>query len=553
VTKLSLIAALKSPAGVSLGLGIILTTITFWSFLPDYATHLPSEADGILISYLLNWPRLALELGRNIYQIPIFHPFTNTLGYTEPYLTSSLTTWLLLPFTQNVLLIQNLMIFWSTIAMCASMFVLVHYLTKSWSAAVLSAIVYAFSPLQLHYWVHLHSYYLIGLPLTLFWTWKWFDTWRLRYLVLAAVTFLYQALNDPMTGFFILAAVVPALAYNSVRVRPKTRLLPLVITWVVTLGMTFLFYLPFFQVSAEFNYTRSIRDTAHFAHSFDIFLTPALVLLYLITVWLLIVPPPQISNYSRSRRWWVWLVVTVLGGILMLGPVLKLDGSTVRLFSFPIPLPYALAYYAVPGFQAFRDSSRWISVFHFGFVLLFAEVISQKRLTRAMTTVLASGVFMTFLALQVPKMEMLPITSGTPQIYSYLAQVPGKVVAEFPVFSWTMQPYSKYESYRLLHQTQHHKILYNGTSGFTPPVRERDWDWLWKHFPDPNTLEYLRQEGVDIVIVHYSLYEQLTQEKFTYQNHEAPQPLILKKQLAESSALETVICIPEACIYTIKE
>ena len=124
-------------------------------------------------------------------------------------------------------------------------------------------------------------------------------------------------------------------------------------------------------------------------------------------------------------------------------------------------------------------------------------------------------------------------------------------MAEFPVFSWRMMPFTYHETDRLLYQPYHHQKLYNGASGFTPPVREKDWEWLWQHFPQPETIAYLDQQGVELLLVDLDIYRQLQAAGFSYAQTPTPDPTQLLTNLASQSGVTNIGCTTSACLYTI--
>lgn len=115
-----------------------------------------------------------------------------------------------------------------------------------------------------------------------------------------------------------------------------------------------------------------------------------------------------------------------------------------------------------------------------------------------------------------------------------------------------MRPFTHHETNRLLYQIEHQKTLYNGASGFTPPIREQQWDWLWQQFPDASTIDHLQHEGVDIILVDFSLYHQLNSANFTYAGHSTPHPTDVRLQLSRHPHLTEIGCTSEACLYTIQ-
>jgi hypothetical protein len=243
------------------------------------------------------------------------------------------------------------------------------------------------------------------------------------------------------------------------------------------------------------------------------------------------------------------IVTSLIGAILMLGPTLKVAGQTFKVFRLPIPLPYVVLYYLIPGFKAFRASSRWEVVFDFGLSLLFGLALQnsqQKKVIRvAVVVVLTVVLWLT----QVPRLQIFAVPTQLPPIYDVLAQQKDNVVAEFPVYSWRMLKYAYREDDRLLYQAQHGKILYNGVSGFTPPAREAEMDNLWKTFPSHKTLAALQQQGVSLILLHFGEYDQLHQDQFTYLDTLSPSSTTVHAELKQLPELELLTCQGSDCLY----
>lgn len=332
----------------------------------NISSHLPSREDGVFISYIISWESKALLSGKDIFQVPMYAPYKNVLAYSDPFLSTSILNIPFTFFTSNIVLTSNLHLLLGTTFFFLAMMLLCLELFDSFPGALFSALTATFSEYHFHYFVHLHTYLLAGIPFCLFFALRWKRTSSLLAAILATISFLYQALNAPMTAFFLFFILLPFLSDHSVRVFLFTKKKLVFVLSASVFALCSVFYLPYFQVSREFHYTRTIRDAAHFAHSLNIFFH--LQTLFLGGVCVLFLLTSRQTLKQRLPR--IFLAIMVIGAVFMLGPVLKINDQTFKIFSVPIPLPYALAYSIIPGFKAFRDVSRWIIVFGFGTALL---------------------------------------------------------------------------------------------------------------------------------------------------------------------------------------
>ncbi len=534
-----------------------LTLLFLWPVLTHFSTHLTSHEDGLLISYLIHWVAHAIATGQNVYQVPFFHPFANTLAYSDPFFSTGLLSIPLLWLTSNLVIIHNIHLVIGTITTFMSMYFLSKLVTQSKAAALISALIFTFSSLHFMYVVHLHTYLIAGLPMSLYFFLTWLKTHRWHHLTWAAVAFLYQALNAPMTGFFVAFIFLILLIQKNIR---HQLWLKKEIVLAVGLGVALIcgvLYRPYFQVSREFNYTRSIRDTAHFAHSLNYFWQPESLLLLglLASLWYRqrkIITPSAITADKPVLSLKTQVVIAAVGAILMLGPALKINDQTFKLFGFPIPLPYAVLYYVIPGFQAFRTSSRWITLFNFGLSLIIGSLLSRTQLKRYQIWFISITLVGFFWLTQVPSLQLFPIPQTLPTIYEQVKARPETVLAEFPVFSWGMAPFQYLEADRYQAQIFHHKRVYNGATGFTPPARLAEWDDMWLNFPASSTIDLLREAGVELVLVDFSIYDHLAAAGFNYANHPSPTGQEMRSLVENQSRLQTLSCTETACLYTIQ-
>lgn len=533
-------------------LGAALTLLFLYPIVRTIDSHLTSREDGVFIAWTINRVSHQLQAGAATAEAPIFHPFVHTGAYSDPFLINGLTNIPVTWFTSNVILMHNLQLLSGTVIIFVAMWLLAGRLYYSpWSAAF-SALIFTFAAMHLHYLVHLQVYLIAGLPLTIYFLLTWVDTQRSQYLTLTVFAFLLQTLNSPMTGYFLLAiGLCLWLTHTKLRITIWNHRLLVGLYGVLTLTCLATVYWPYLQVSQAFNYTRSIRDTAHFAHSLEKFFEPEMVLLYVLSGFGWLAWKRRAQPFSQ----WPWFPLLVLGvgGVLMLGPALKYQAQTVKIFNLPIPLPYAVLYYLVPGFKAFRATSRWITVFNFGLSLLVGWSVSQVTIEVGhRTRLLVAGSFLLLTAFfwfeNQQNLKLYPVPLEIPAIYQIVKERPETVLAEFPVFSWRMHPYNYLENDRLLGQANHGKTLYNGVSGFTPPIRERQWDWLWREFPSGETIDHLKKEGVELVIVHYDIYQEMTVQNYRYQDIPVMPPDQLKAAL-ETLPLQLIGCEQSKCLY----
>jgi hypothetical protein len=530
-----------------------LLTITFLHpVISHFSTHLTSRADGIFISWTIYTVSTFLIQGINFFQMPIFYPFTNTLTYSDPFISTAILNLPLLALTKNIVAMHNFHLLIGTVIMYLASYALAKELKYSNIASHFAATIFTFSPIHLHYLVHLQVYLLAGIPLTFYFLIKWTKTSNWYWLLLSFATFLYQVLNSPMSGFFLIFALIPTLFNQQFRTQIKNNYKLVKYYSVITLIILALIYFPFFANSANFNYVRTIRDTAHFAHSLNRFFQADLLLTYalLFIFWITKKKKNDLQKSLLNKK--TLILTTLIGAILMLGPALKINEQTFKILNIPIPLPYAVLYYIIPGFQAFRASSRWIILLNFGLAYLMGNLITQSKLKLKLQYGLFGLLLFSFYFANLQNFEFYKIPTEIPKIYEILKPRSEKIVAEFPVFLWRMMPYSFLENDRLLYQSFHKKTLYNGVSGFVPPIREQEWNWLWQNFPNHQSTLYLKNQGVQLIIIHFDLYEKMHNYNFTYLETTSPSAIELKELVNNQQQLKLISCQEKKCLYALK-
>lgn len=552
-------------------ISIFFTLMFFYPMMKNISSHLTSRADGVFISWTITTVAEQLISGKNIFQMPLYFPFTNTLTYSDPFIPTAILSIPLLFFTKNIIFIHNFHLITGAIFLYLSSYFLGKQLRFSNISSHFTALLFSFSSIQMQYIVHLHTYLIAGLPLTFLFFLKWLENNKWQWLLAVFLAFLYQSLNSPMTGFFILFALAPFLLDKKnliiiwQQIKKNSFLFSYYLSFsLLILGFTFF---PYFATAQEFEYTRTIRDAAHFAFSINrLFQPDILILLMLIFILWKTQNKSELeqnktnnktvtNNITISKK--NALYMALIGTILMLGPVLKINDQTFKLFGIPLPLPYAILYYVIPGFQAFRASSRWIILLNFGLALIFGHLINNSKLKAKILYGIFGFLLSTQLFFHFSKFELFEIPIKIPEIYNQIKTLEPNnksqiVLVEFPVFSWRMMPYAYLENDRLLYQHFHKQILFNGVSGFTPPQREKEWDWLWNEFPNSATIEYLKNEGVQYILIHYDLYDKMYIAQFNYKNQPSPDPGTLSHKINTIDQLQLIICKNQKCLYKIR-
>lgn len=469
----------------------------------NFSTTVTDDYDGLLIAWTIHWVEYsATHAPQHLYNAPIFAPYQYTLTYTDPFVTAAMIGMPVYVLFHQPILVANVNLVLALVLTAFFFFLLSFELTKNWRLSFLLGGLAGFSVTHLHYLGQLHTLMLEFIPLGL-WAWLKFsqsEKLHYRYFVLACVCFSAQTLNSPFSGYLFLMCgglfLFDPRSQQIIRQHWWRLLSYFVLFCALPLGF---FYYPYF-VSANFYHSyRTIRDAAHFALSLNelLSLNRVSVIFALLLALIFFHKKHSWSPLAKGA-----LLVFTASTILALGPALKWQGLTVKA-PFAIPLPYALAYYVLPGFKAFRTPSRWLASAYIGLLMLFALIWKEKKVSYIW--VLLCFVIMYLEAQQFMTFYHLPTPQDYPPVYQWLAThtSPTTTVAHLPPYTYD-QPDAKRETYRMIFSINDSHIysVYNGYSGFATQERMDEMDYLHDQPFTAQSEIILEKNHVDLVVIH---------------------------------------------------
>ena len=489
--------------------------------------------DGELIIWIVNQSIQKLHFGNtwgregSFFDGNIFYPYKNVLAYSDMFIVSAF--WGMVPvwLTGDPAAVSGAIMTLGQVLTMLIVYLWWRQMTgKKW-AAMVGVIALGLSQIRWHYQVHLQmwsmQYWLVASWLVISWleeskrkkTWKlYLGAGILGMQVWESVLPVYFA------GLILGAWIIFNFKFLILNQFFNSEMLKNILLAVLVFGMVaFLPMRVYRQVSRDFNFTRSIREAANGGMSIDDlwgrFFSPGLYLLLLVAIVKISkteflnpkqIPNPKSQHYQKETKWLA--AVLIMGLVMAMGPVVKWQGDTVKIAGkYPIPLPYAAAYYLVPGMPAFRTPSRWIWVAAWAASGLIAIAIAQTQNSKfkiqnlgiiaAMVVAVVGGTGLTDYR-DVPKPEEYP------SVYQWLSVQPGRVIVELPAGDENV------EADRMLFSLVHGKNLLNGFSGFMPPERRRFLDKLNQEWPSESTTEELKRLGVDWVVDHRGGYTKVS-------------------------------------------
>lgn len=471
-----------------------------------------------------------------VFNANIFFPYHNTLAYSETFISSSVLSIIPRFIIGQPIASHNFTLLFSLVMFGFSIFALSYYLTKNYFPSIVSGLLVIFSPAVLDKKVHLQVLEIFWVPLAILFFLHFVKTKKSKWLVIAMFLFVAQTVNSFLPGYFLVFFFVIYVIVLFLKDRgmlnlflQKKNLLIILVSFLILLPIV----IPYFKVSSEFNFKRDIRDSIHFA------LQPEDLLVAGNDSKMLSVLPQNLRvdkmKNGEIKPGFIGLVFSILAlssivyflkkkkknlveislfatGILGLitsfGPFLHWGRVTIH-HPLPIPLPYALFYYLLPGFSGFRNSARWEMLFILCFAVLIAIMLSNllKKISKNKRLViyffLAAVVVWEF---NFP-MKFYKVTplANFPKAYSFIAST-NKPAIFMPICNWNDKCGAE-EFLRIYYSTNGFPKMVNGTSGFSPPVWQKTIQEINREFPNDKSLILIKKTGVKYIVFEGDIWQ----------------------------------------------
>lgn len=505
-------------------------------YMGDLAT---GAGDELVIAWIQNWVIHSLSTNPlSIFDANLYFPYHNTLAYSDLFLTSSILSILPLKLIGQPISVVNFTFISSLVLLGFSVYLLCFYLTKDFLASFLSGLLIIFSPAVLDKATHLQILSIQWVPLSIFFFLIFIIRQKSRYLAISLFFFLLQTYNSFLPGYFIIFSYLIIFLYSYFCEKKTIELISKknILIFIFSIVLVIPIIIPYYRVSKEFNYTRGIREAIHFAIQPEDLLYPGnttrlknylldlpfnkssqngefkpaylgfvFTILAIYAFWRLIKNFKKRDLYTNS-----FLTISMIGLILSFGPFLHLFRQTIHK-PFPIPLPYALFYYIIPGFQGFRNSARWEMLF----ILCSAIVISLVIFKTFQKYSLRKRIIIYFLLFIGIVLEFnspmhfvnIPQKKDFPKVYSWLNTIPKDApVIIMPIYNWNMM-YSGEEIKREYFSTINFRRTVNGYSGFSPPPWQKLIEKLNAAFPNDESIKMIKDIGVRYIIIDKNGYD----------------------------------------------
>lgn len=460
---------------------------------------------------------------------------------------------LLLPVIRSLgpIFTYNLSMILSFILSAYFTFLLARNLTGSWKAGILSGTFFSFSAYHFSRVIgHLNLMHIEWFPLLILATKMAIDTQKLRYFLLAGVSYTLLFLSS---GYYAYIGALLIVPFAFLYLRWSGKRLPVLPT-LVAIAIPAILLFPFIYSTLQLKSTGIIHGSIGwtYIHSADLLnyfwynpfsmlfgktvmsvplktSIPTEQALYLGMVPLALAAIALLSRKSRSfvaLHAKIFALIGISFVILSLGPVLKMnndmavlpvDGSRqilakaselvgvnekerqmmLELKGLPIPMPYLVPYFTLPFFNTMRVPSRFGIIVYLSVAVLAG--IGYSILEKAKPKKLAGTIFVAALLIYSLEIMPSPYPTMSPKarpVDDFIASQPGDfAIIEYPV--------SIYDCDYLGHIPFHKKEIVNFCSSFLPPNAVETINKLKIFPPSEDALDFFRKNNVRYALVNY--------------------------------------------------
>lgn len=560
-----------------------------YRFTPNFTGEVAGEWwDPLLNMWTLSWDTTTLlHAPTHLWQAQLLYPNNLSLSYSENLLGEAIIYGPFFLLSQNPVFAYNMTFYISFLLCGTNMYIMARHYTGKPLAAFVAALIYAFAPYRLAQLDHIHIIAGEWMPLAFLYLDLALEQGRWRNWILFALFYFLQLLSSIYYGIFLSYALLAFVLIRytipfigQLRSRKGTYvkyLLRRAIQPVIVFAIMFIFLgvlMAPYLVSLQGGFSRSLgQSTGYAAFVRDFVFAVPFNWLYGTSYYNGIVLPYDSEHYlflglttmalatcgiilawrkrSTVLRAYSWTALIVLlfafGPFLQYstpsgGPFVAAASRYLGRIALPpnppnIPMPWALAYFVLPGFSGLRVPARLIGVLLIMLALLAAFSVAwlqntandyaEKRINTEQTAVLVRHftrlsplrtVALRTLLVLIPlailveavpayiPVTQVPTGNAIPAVYQWLSthgdQEP---IVELPmaylneIFSFKQEAW--YDYYAIYHT---HPIA-NGWSGYRPSLTN-DMAALLLNFPSASSLAFLKQYHIRYVVLHLQYY-----------------------------------------------
>ncbi len=250
-----------------IGVFLLLTLLMTYPLVLRLGTSVRDPGDPLLNAWILSWDVQQILQGNasGFFDANIFYPQTRTLAYSEFLIPQALVALPAILLSGNPILGHNLALLFAFLTSGLGMYALARRLTGNTLASISAGIIFAFSPFMISHLYHVQVVTAGGIPLAFLFLHKFFESDRLKDILLFSLFFILQSLAN---GYYALYLVVFCGLFILIQtiVRRKWRSgrfwLSLALAAVLIAAAIGPFFYQYFRVQQEMGFSRDIQSPA---------------------------------------------------------------------------------------------------------------------------------------------------------------------------------------------------------------------------------------------------------------------------------------------------
>ena len=445
-----------------------------------------------------------------------FHPYPDTLAFSEHMLVSALMAAPIRLLTDNWVLAYNAVIFVTLVLAATGMFLLARELTDSEAAAFVAGGLYAFHTWNVNEIVRLQILSNEFFPFLLWALVRFFRSPTWARAAAAALFYGLQSLSCMYWALYAPLLVVGSSAMLAWRYRPPVRALArLAACFILPSLLLALVAWPYVRSARTLGFARPAPDSVPVDRYLDVlpqnlfyarvlgiagpnqnaahFLGFAALGLAVLALWRRRATAGGEADDGLDGLRPLLLALVVAGFLLSLGPRMQMGGWDLG------PGPYAAFHRWMPGFRNVRYPERFSVLLILGLAPLVAAGLARARPRVGAAGLAALGAFVLAEHLSIPQfLDVLAGGRAIPEVYRWLgARADVHVVAEIPASRNRLE---RFDALPMYYSTAHWKRIVEGFTSYFPPSYNFT-KWRLSHFPAAESVTFLERFGVDTLVV----------------------------------------------------
>jgi len=505
---------------VASALFAVLTFVMALPFSLTPGSHILGDLpDAHMYLWTLGWDAYAfLHQPGHIFDANIYHPYANTLAYSENLIGSALVSSPVIWLTGNILLGTNLAALLSCLLCGLGGYLLARRLHLGVAGAFVCGLIFAFAPPRFVRMGQLHMTAMQWIPFSLAFLHSYFEQGRRRDLLAAIGFFSLQALSSGHGATYLTISIVMLIAWQLAFGAPlalRQRLSDFGVAGAYLIAPAVWVMLPyrlaqseaglrrgylsdalptmesFFASPSRFHEFLQARFWGPFAHEADAYLFPGILAMVLAII--------AIVSWPAGRR----LRENFVAFYLLVAVV-----ATSMFVSWPFALWDHVHW--LPPLNFIRIPSRFIILSMLALSVLAGAGVDRiaVRLSKTGGTLAATIIGLLLLGeYSTYPFAGVPFAINPPAIDRWLDTQPKPfAIAEVPAPSpGNPGELERHQTRSMLHATAHWQRTIHGYSSLRRPLHDRLYAVL-PGFPDATSLASLREAGVTYIVVHTEDY-----------------------------------------------